>query len=233
MSRTNKTTEGPKNPSTKFLEWKSTERSWAYWDKATEQEILIAHDGIPFIVLDQLNTVKGFDEKAQSGIWSNEVRSVGKDELTVRTRDGIKCQGLYKDIKSADIRFTKSVYAMARIAGDYDLVNFQLSGAALGAWFEFSDQSGDLEGDIVIGVTGTTEGKKGAVTFNTPNFAIVATELSPEAASRADALDGQLQAYLAEYLSRREEPQGPRTVANSEPAITHESEAEAETFRPF
>lgn len=201
MSRTQKHQSGSKNPARKFLEWKSSKKGWSYYDKAKEEEVLIPHGDIAFIVLDQLNTVKGFDEKAGSGIWSNEVRACGTEPFTIRNKNGIITEGLWKNIKGTNgAKFTKSVYAMAKIDGEYELVNFQLNGSALSAWFDFCEEAGNLEGDIVVCAKDVAEGKKGAVTYFMPTFSIVSRTLSDDAATLADKLDTELQEYLSGYM---------------------------------
>ena len=205
MSRTNPHTTGAKNPARKFLEWKSQAKSWSYYDKEKKEEVLIPHDKLAFIVLDQLNTVKGFDERAGSGIWSNEVRACGTEPFTIRNKNGVIAEGLWKVIKGTNgAKFTKSVYAMAKLGGDYELVNLQLNGAALSAWFDFCEEAGNLEGDIVVASKDVAEGKKGAVTYFMPTFSIVSRTLSDEAATLADKLDSDLQEYLSGYMKPSE-----------------------------
>lgn len=230
MSRTNKTTDGVKSPASKFISWASGSKAWVYWDKQTETEVAIPHGDIAFIVLDQLNTAKGFDESAHSGIWANEVRNCGSDPMTLRNKNGIIAEGLWKDIKGRNgSKFTKSVYAMAKIDGEYELVNFQLSGSSLSAWFEFCEESPDLCDDIVVATKDTVEGRKGAVVYNVPVFSIIAKELSPAAATKADEMDHRLQVYLDQYLSKSEDP--PVTdKADDTPAPEPEPEIEENPF---
>lgn len=218
MSRTQPNQTGPKNPARKFLEWKSSKKAWVYYDKTKEAEVEIPHAELAFIVLDQLNTVKGFDERAHSGIWSNEVRNVKEDKLTVRNKKGVLDEGTWDAVKSiSGAKFTKSVYVMAKINGDYELANLQLNGAALGAWFDFTDREGSLEGDIVISAKRTKEGKKGAVTYFMPDFEIVSKTLSKEAHEQADEMDQELQGYLLQYLN----PAAPTPQAATAPATSY------------
>lgn len=206
MSRTQPHQSGSKNPARKFLEWKSQAKSWSYYDKEKEENVLIPHDKLTFIVLDQLNTVKGFDERAGSGIWSNEVRACGTEPFTIRNKNGIIAEGLWKVIKGTNgAKFTKSVYAMAKLGGEYELVNLQLNGSALSAWFDFCEEAGNLEGDIVVATKDVAEGKKGAVTYFMPTFSIVSRTLSDDAAKLADKLDTELQEYLSSYMEKTDE----------------------------
>lgn len=216
MSRTNKTETTAKNPAQRFLEWKSSSKAFAYYDKEAEEEVEIPHNKLSFIVLDQLNTAKGWSDK-KGGLWANEVRSVGNEPLTIRCKDGVVAEGFWKEVKATDgIKFVKSVYAMAKIGGEYEMVNLQLKGSALKAWFDFCEQAGDLEGDIVVGCPDTVEGKNGAVTYHSPAFTVVSRELSSQASTLADEMDGDLQTYLRSYFK-------------AEPATEQEEETETTT----
>jgi hypothetical protein len=154
------------------------------------------------------------------------VYTVG-DKLTLRNKDGIVATGTWSEVKSVHgVKFTKSVYAMAKVGEGYELVNFQLKGCALTAWIEFQDKVGGsnkLEQDIVIAVTEAVEDRKGAVSYNRPVFSVVSNTLSDEAALQADKMDGTLQEYLSSYLKAEkpteEEKESEPEVVYSEPAI--------------
>ena len=223
MSRTRSNTAGSSNPATKFLEWDTQASAWEFWDKENKVSKTLPIN-TAFIVLDQLNTAKGWDDR-KGGMWSNEVRSVG-DALTVRCKDGILATGTWSDVKTTNgIKFTKSVYAMAKVGSDYELVNFQLKGCALTAWIEFQDEVGGsskLEGDVVVSIKEAVADKKGAVSFNKPVFAIVSNSLTDEAALQADRMDAELQAHLDAYLGINEKSEG----------HTEQSEATEDTYEP-
>lgn len=206
MSRTRSNSTGSSNPATKFLEWDTQASAWEFWDKENKASKTLPIN-TPFIVLDQLNTAKGWDDR-KGGMWSNEVRSVA-DKLVVRCKDGIIAAGTWSEVKATNgIKFTKSIYAMAKVGDDYELVNFQLKGCALTAWIEFQDLIGGqskLEGDVVVSVKEAVPDRKGAVSFNKPVFAIVSETLSNEAAVQADRMDAELQEHLDAYLGDAEE----------------------------
>ena len=235
MSRTNQSTNsGSTNPASKFIEWDST-GGWKYYDKDKKENVSIPME-TPFIVLDQLNTAKGWSDKKSSGIWSNEVRKIS-DQLTVRTKEGILAIGKWSEIKANPIcegaKFTKSVYAMAKIGSDYELVNFQFKGSSLTSWIELSDSVGGdsgLYGDKVFSCTEATEERKGSVKFKKPKFKLISSELSEAAAMLADSLDEALQKHLEAYLgqAKEEEPNGV-----SKPPVGAASVAEELEDLPF
>lgn len=209
MSRTNQSTNSAStNPASKFIEWKSSGH-WSYYDKDKKEEVELPSD-IPFIVLDQLNTIKGWSDRKQSGMWSNEVRKIS-DSLTLRTKDGILAIGKWSEIKANPIcegaKFTKSVYAMAKVNGVYELVNFQFKGSSLTPWIDLSNLVGGdsgLYGDVVFACTEVTDEKKGSVKFKKPVFSVISKTLSPEAAKQADDMDTALQAHFKAYFSKSE-----------------------------
>ena len=222
MSRTRSNNTGSSNPSSKFLEWDTQESKWEFYDRDLKESKFLPSN-TAFIVLDQLNTAKGWDER-KGGMWANEVRSV-KDTLTVKCKDGVIATGTWQEVKpTSGIKFTKSVYAMAKVGDIYELVNFQLKGCSLTAWIEFQDEIGgqsELEGDVVVSVSSVVEDKKGAVRFNKPVFSIVSRSLTDDAAAQADHLDSTLQNYLDDYFGQaHEEPKSEPAPATTTTTTT-------------
>ena len=215
MSRTKPRSTGSSNPATKFLQWNTQASAWEFYDKEAQESKTLPQD-TGFIILDQLITAKGWDDRKNSAIWANEVYTVG-DKLTLRNKDGIIATGIWSEVKT-----------MAKVGAGYELVNFQLKGCALTAWIEFEDKVGGsntLEGDVVVAVTEAVEDRKGAVSYNRPVFNIVSNTLSNEAALQADRMDGTLQEYLSSYLKvdkpteDDEEEESEPEIAYSEPEV--------------
>jgi hypothetical protein len=223
MSRTKPRSTGSSNPATKFLQWNTKASTWEFYDKEAQESRTLPQD-TGFIVLDQLSTAKGWDDRNNSAIWANEVYAPG-DKLTLRNKDGIVSIGTWAELKNnvQGVKFTKSVYAMAKVGEGYELVNFQLRGCAVTEWFEFEKRVGGsnkLEGDVVVAVTEAVEDRKGAVSYNRPVFSIVSNTLSNEAALQADRMDGTLQEYLSSYL-KIEKPAEDDDEEESEPEIVY------------
>jgi len=223
MSRTKPRSTGSSNPATKFLQWNTQASAWEFYDKEAQQSRTLPQD-TGFIVLDQLSTAKGWDDRNNSAIWANEVYAPG-DKLTLRNKDGIVAIGTWAELKNnvQGVKFTKSVYAMAKVGAGYELVNFQLKGCAVKEWFAFEDRVGGsnkLEGDVVVAVTEAVEERKGKVEYIKPIFNIVSNTLSNEAALQADKMDGTLQEYLSSYL-KVEKPTEDDEEEESEPEIAY------------
>lgn len=189
--------ERPTNPAKFFLKIKGGKVS--YYDKESQENINVP---VPFefIVLDQLATVKGWSDADESGYWSNEVRFVGKDTLTVRTSKGVKESGIWRDIKTSPslsgAKYSSSVYIAHKSKDGMIISNLAMTGAALNAWIEFTQKNKVNKVSVVL--SDWVDAKKGSVSYKVPVFE--AKELSDDDRAEAVELDHQLQAYFAEYF---------------------------------
>ena len=207
-----------KNPCSKFIEYSGDSGEFHYYDKEEEKKIPVK---IPlyFVVLDELATITGFNEKHGSGIMSNEVHSTVNDVLRVRTfKGGISITGKYKEIsdevKTIGGKFTKSVYAMLVGKGvTPELVNFKFKGSAFNGWL---DKKFDVY-SYVVGITGLEEATKGKTKYLIPVFKPF--KLTDEILEEAKKLDVILQKYLAEYKAQIPETEIAKaaSVEESEP----------------
>jgi hypothetical protein len=175
-----------------------------WYDREAKENVLMELP-FTFIVLDMLSTVKGFSDADGGGIWANEVRDTRKDILTVKTKRGVKAQGLWKeDIKNSveGARYCRSVYiAYKDDDGELVIGNFQMQGAANSAFIEFTKHTKPY--GIGIQITGSNEQKKGSNKFYEPVFAAI--EANEATIAEAIELDKQLQEYLKAYLGRETE----------------------------
>jgi len=204
MSRSKQKTEntGSSNPAKKhFIEWKNG--SFSYYDKVQEKRIDLGHK-ITFMVLDSLSTVKGWDDKSGSKIYSNEVRSIAKDVLNVKSfKGGDLISGLYKDIKdrikALGGMYFSSIYVATKIDGEVVMGNLHLKGAALQVWSDFNKENRDDILNKAVSVHAKEERKKGATKWEVPMFKII--DITEKSNEEANALDVVLQDYLTEYFS--------------------------------
>ena len=194
------------NPSTRFMEWKSNDKSFSYWDKAAEKEVV---QSLPFkfLVLDELHTLGGWNDASSSRIFSNEVKYIGKQEMTAKAfKGGVIAKGVYTDIKNkvkdAGGHYLKSIYIMLE---DGSLANVKLKGFAVQGWGEFTKANRSKLASNWIDINKAIEGKKGAVKFTTPDFTIGAV-LTPNEESDADKCFDSLESYLKTYLIQQDEP---------------------------
>ena len=201
------------NPSTKFIEWKSNDKQFSYYDKETKLNVAIPLP-FKFLALDEMHTVKGWSDSCQSEIYSNEVKFISKEILTVKPFKGNEiAKGLYSDIKekvkAAGAHYVKSIYIMLE---DGSLANLQLKGASCQSWGDFTNKNRQRLPDEWVNIKSSLEGKKGAVKYYTPVFEFDKS-LSESEMDLADNAFGILETYLKAYLVK------------SEPTETMEDEA--------
>ena len=194
------------NPSKKFLEWKSNEKCFSFFNKETKENVKVELP-FKFLVLDQLHTVSGWNDATSSGIFSNEVKFISKQVMTVKPFKGNEiAKGLYADIKekvkNAGGHYVKSIYIMLE---DGTLANIQLKGSAVQQWGEFTNKSLSRLPEEWVVVDKAVDGKKGAVKYTTPGFTFGGS-LSDKEAVQADLVFDELETYLKAYLIKEEAP---------------------------
>jgi hypothetical protein len=192
------------NPATKFIDWKSNDKCFSFYDRETSANVQIPLP-FKFLVLEELHTVKGWNDASSSQINSNEVKFISRDEMTVKPFKGNEiAKGLYKDIKekikAAGGHYVKSVYCMLE---DGSIANLQLKGAACQSYGDFTAKTRSRLTDEWVVVAKAIDGKKGAVKYTTPGFAFDKS-LSESEADLADEAFNTLEAYLKTYLSKIE-----------------------------
>ena len=192
------------NPATKFIDWKSNEKAFSFYDKENKVNIPIP---LPFrfLALDELHTVKGWSDSCQSAIYANEVKFISKEPLTVKPFKGNEiAKGLYSDIKekvkAAGAHYVKSIYIMLE---DGSLANLQLKGASCQSWGDFTQKGRSRLPEEWVTVEKAIEGKKGAVKYYTPEFKFDKS-LSENENTMADDAFAILETYLKAYLVKAE-----------------------------
>ena len=205
MSRSNPSTH-ISHPCTRWFEWKGEQGKIQYYDKNSKANVDVGND-FKFILLDQLSVVKGWHEPSESGITSNEVRDTKAETMVVRAfKGGLLAEGFYAQIrdrvKASGGRFNATLYIAYKDGPDLTLKlgALQIKGAALNAWVEFVKKNRDDLYKKGIYIKGSTEGKKGSVTFQVPNFRLIETNDATNA--QAVELDKVLQEYLTNYFKR-------------------------------
>lgn len=219
--------ETAKNPATKFLNWKSNDQCFGYFDKeiaeslkGQDAEIIKEKANVKvklpfkFLFLKQLQSVKGWSDALSGSIISNEVEFVGTQEINaVCYHKNIKgeaikttiAKGLYKDIKdavvSAGAKYHKSIYIMLE---DGTLANIQLKVASVKEWGDFFNKSKSRLADEWVVVKSAKANKKGAVKYFTPEFSFersITEDEAIQADSTFDVLDSYLQTYLTKPVA--------------------------------
>lgn len=196
---------GSKNPATKFLEWKSNDKQFAYYDKEQSKTIEVKLP-LKFVFLNELHTVKGWNVASSSGVYANEVKFISKEPMTVNAfKGGEIAKGLYNEIKdrvkNAGGHYSKSVYIMLK---DGALANIQLKGSAVKEWEEFVKANKKLLTTSWIVVDKAIECQNGAVKYTTPSL-LIGDVLTVQESNDADSNFNTLEAYLKTYLTKVDE----------------------------
>jgi group I intron endonuclease len=192
------------NPCKKWIDFKADEGKFYYFDKSIGEKgkNIEVPTPIYFSVLDELSLITGFNKRHDSGIISNEVSSVVKEKLRVRTfKGGESVVGFYSDVKDSIIamggKFTKSVYALLiKDDSSTEFVNFKFKGAAFSAWLD----KGFNPMNFIVGVTEFVEEKNGNNTYQVPVFKPFKSDPNIDAA--AVEQDKVLQEYLKVYKAQ-------------------------------
>ena len=204
MARTNPNqSELPKNPATMFAQWKDP-GLFLYWDKEQEKNIELPSN-FTFIVLDELSTIKGWNDPTSSGIYANEIRNIRSETLTVKSfKGGLIAEGTYGNIHDTIVasggKYCASVYIAYKDAEGFKIGNIQFTGSSLGAWFEFRKENKIDLYSKAVQLTGKTEAKKGATKYYVPVFKLI--DVSQETDDIAGKLQEELKAYHKEYFSK-------------------------------
>tara|TARA_R110000764_G_scaffold74340_1_gene150917 strand:+ start:379 stop:1032 length:654 start_codon:yes stop_codon:yes gene_type:complete len=204
MARLNRPTSGNSTPVTKYLNWKSNDKTFSYYDKEKGENVLVELP-IKFLFLEHYHTVKGWNDASESGIYANEVYAISKEPLSVKAFKGGEIgEGLYKEIKdkvkNAGGVYHRSVYGMLETG---DLVNFQLKGSTVKAYSDFYNNNNHLLDNQWIEINSANEDKKGAVKFSTPDFKVGKPITKPED-KLANESASVLQSYMDSYFGRTE-----------------------------
>lgn len=198
--------EAPKstNPTAKYLAWKSTTKSFTYYDKAAGENVEVPLP-LRFVFLQHYHTVKGWNDATQAGIYANEVYYIGREELSVRTFKGKEiASGLYKDIK-ADVnaaggKYHRSVYVMLE---DGTVANVSLKGAVVKSWSDFMEESKNLVDNQWITIESSKDEKKGSVKYSVPVFTL-GSPLTAEESNAADDAAALLKVHMDAYFGGNE-----------------------------
>lgn len=205
MSRSNPTVT---TPARKFFKWRGSTGDLVWYDREREEEIEVKRP-FSFVVLDQLTTIKGYNNELKTGIWSNEIRNLRDEPLYVKMKNSLLASGLYdaikNDVKAKGGKYARSVYIAyqepSQDSFEWVIGNINLTGAALGEWFEFTRGVNVESAGIGVTLKGKKEETNGATKFFIPTF-----EVTRSFAEQEDVfveLDTELQDYLKSYLAQR------------------------------
>lgn len=207
------------SPCKRYFEWNGDAGGFKYFDKAKDAvEKGTGNIAVPlpftFLVIDELITIGGFSESANSRFWSNEIRKrdLKTGVLTVKNGKGVCCSGTYESIKGKEtgMKYCESVYIAYRDdKGALQIGNIKFAGAGLSSWIDFVSGTRDDKGKRLtlpsdpykgaIKVASMLEGKKGKTTYQMPVFTVI--PIKDETDNEVKDMDRELQAYLKLYFN--------------------------------
>lgn len=203
MSRLNPDNQ-VQNPCNLWLTWKGDVGGLRYYDKEKEENVDFDNP-CTFIWLDQLYGVTGWHEPSESGIYSNEVYRLEREEIHVRSFEGVDiARGIYSEIrdkiKSAGARFMANNYVAVKVDGKLTLASIKLRGAAFAEWNDFFKANRkQITQQAVVMSVGETK-KKGGTKYVVPSFSL--REISEETNAEALELNKTLDEYLKSYVKK-------------------------------
>ncbi|WP_228853271.1 hypothetical protein [Aegicerativicinus sediminis] len=236
MARLERPTSENSNPAYRFLEWKSNEKCFSYYDKEKKENVNVELP-IKGLFLEHYHTVKGWHDKSESGIYSNEVYSIANEEISVKAfKGGEIASGIYKDIKerikNSGGRYTRSIYLMDE---DGHIFNLQLKGAAVGGikkeksidkedvpgYSDFYRENSHLLDNQWVEITEAKGGKSGSVKYSIPLFEVgeVIDRATDELANKAAKT---LQEYIDGYRAKNIEVKEPVMAGDDEGGLIDE-----------
>jgi hypothetical protein len=206
MARLKRPTTTSENPSKKFIGWKSNDKKFSYYDKEKKENTEIELP-FKFLFLEQYHKMSGWNNASDSRIYSNEVYSIGKETLNVKSfKGGEIASGLYRDvkdsIKNAGAVYMRSIYIMLESG---EIANLELKGSAVAKYSDFYNDNKHLLDNQWIEVNKAIDGKKGAVKFSTPDFTIGGniTKAQDKTATEVATI---LETYMDSYFNKDSEP---------------------------
>ena len=209
------------SPCKRYFEWNGDAGGFKYFDKAKDAvEKGTGNIAVPlpftFLVIDELITIGGFSESANSRFWSNEIRKrdLKTGILTVKNGKGECCSGTYESIKGKEtgMKYCESVYIAYRDENNaLQIGNIKFVGAGLSSWIDFVSGTRDDKGKRLtppndpykgaIKVATMLEGKKGKTVYQMPVF--VTVPVKEETDEQVKEMDRELQAYLKLYFNTK------------------------------
>jgi hypothetical protein len=221
MARADAYSEAVKSPVTKYVTWSSNDKCFSYYDRENKVNVNLKLP-VRIIHFRDFASIKGFDDRSQSSIYSNEVTSVKNEPLVVRSfKGGELIKGLYADIKlklkELGGKYNMSMYAMV----EGELVNISIGGAILQHWSDFSKDNRGKFLTNYINVDSALDLKKGSVKYSVPVFSL-GEVIPPSVSNNADVLDDE----LLEFFKKRKKQASEENAAIE----THAEEVPAPKF---
>lgn len=216
------------DPAQKILQWKSEEGYFQIIDLSNPEIKIKINPPLSFIVLDELQTIKGWSTKYDTGIYSNMWKGSEPGFFKVKINksggNDFPIVGHWKQIKekvkAAGGYWVKIIYALIKVKDNnsktnLELVKIELKGLAVKAYMDYvkNPYVGAIEVKEVI-----TEKKLGK-TFVFPKFQSVVfkDEIKDKMEETAMKWDEKLQEYLTDYFKLISQQNIVETIVEEDP----------------
>jgi hypothetical protein len=162
-----------KNPTKFYAEWNSEKKAFFYYDRDKKENVELKLP-LQLVYLDERQTVGGWSSSEECSIYANEVKFLGKEDLTVKASKSntVIAKGLYKDIKekilAAGAKYYRSIYFL----WEGRLLNIKVKGSSTAAWGDFATKSKNRFLTNYIVIDGFESKKSGGIKYTVPVFTI-------------------------------------------------------------
>lgn len=199
-----KPTTAQANPAEITIEWSGSQNQFTYYDKDSKSKVAMGPD-LKFIVLDRLNSISGYSQSKNCGIWSNEIRSTETDLLKVNWKPNGKketlIQGLYGEIKDTvkekGGKYCQVVYALMIGENENKIVRILFKGSSLVPWIEAKVRDVPM---YVLTASNGTKQVKGTNEYYSPTIAQMEQITDDNHIKEADKAMAIVETYLNNYL---------------------------------
>lgn len=162
------------SPAKLKFNWKSDDKCFGFYNsdgESAESRKGLKKLPFKFLVMDVVHAVGGFDDKKEVGLWSPEFRSFN-EKITVRyNKGGEIATGVWKEIKDTVVSKGGYMQVVAYILlKNGEIAKLELKGAAYFALNEYIGKIGNRVYDEFVQCSSFSEGKKGSVSYSTPEF---------------------------------------------------------------
>ena len=200
MSRTSQTNSNRVPSPVKFYINFNQDGEFVYYDAEKKERVSLGSD-LDFLVMDTRSAVGGFNKALDARIYSNMVKSVVTEEVTVKCGKETIDKGIWAEIKdrvkAKGAKFCTKVFALAKINGTLEPVELDFMGSAIGDWMSFIEELGGKWATYssTISATKGEERKSGKNIYYGVAFSL--KPLDPADNDAANAFnDDKLQPYL-------------------------------------
>lgn len=198
MSRTtsgNGNSKKGKSPVKRWYSFSGETGKFSYYN-GTET---VEQDTLEGVLLDLRSCVGGWNDDANTKVWSNVIKSTTKETLDIMVGNKKVLSGLFSDIKpeleKIGAYYVQNIYFVGDVDGQADICCLQLNRSSLGAFSAFSEgkKLGEIYSRKLFAKKGE-ERKKGKIKYVVPEFSLVDVDKSE--LDVADEKDHVLQAYF-------------------------------------